>query len=55
MESESMEKDTRNVIIVLMIVVAAVVGAVFGRTIDLKFDRDDIPDREESERKDFTV
>ena len=50
-----MEKDTRNAIIVLMIVVAAIVGAVFGNLMAVQFDREDPPDREDIEKDDFTI
>jgi hypothetical protein len=50
-----MEKDTRNVIIVLMIVVAAVVGGLFGSMMASQTNRDDIPDKDEIERKDITL
>jgi hypothetical protein len=50
-----MEKDTRNAIIVLMIVVAAIVGAVFGNMMENQFEREDPPDREELEKKDSTI
>ena len=50
-----MEKETRNVIIVLMIVVAAIAGAVFGNMMESQADRDDIPDKEEIERKDISI
>ena len=52
-----MEKDTRNIIIILMIVVAAIVGAAFASVIEVQFDRDrdDLPDPEEIEKQDFTI
>ncbi len=50
-----MEKDTRNAIIVLMIVVAAIVGAVFGNLMATQFDREDPPDREDIEKGDYTI
>ena len=52
-----MEKDTRNIIIVLMIVVAAIVGAAFASLTEVQFDRDrdDFPDPEEIEKRDFTI
>ena len=50
-----MEKDTRNAIIVLMIVVAAIVGAVFGNLMAAQFDREDPPDREDIEKDDYAI
>jgi hypothetical protein len=52
-----MEKDTRNAIVIILLVAAGIVGAVFGSTVEFgyKGDGEWPPDREEIERSDPTI
>jgi len=50
-----MEKDARNAILVILIIAAGIVGAVFGSMIDLQFEGKDPPDDDEIERRDPTL
>ncbi len=50
-----MEKDTRNAILVILIIVAGIAGAVFGSMVDLRFEGKEPPDPDEIERRDPTL
>lgn len=50
-----MEKDTRNAILVIIIIVAGIAGTAFGSMIDLQFEGKEPPDDDEIERRDPTL